>query len=89
MRDLNDSLSDSEIWDYAKINNLTIISKDSDFSNRILTQTHPPRVIHIKIGNLKIRELFQVLEKLWEEILEFNSKYKLVNVFRDRIEGFG
>lgn len=88
VKDLNDTLTDTQIWDYAKTNNLTIISKDSDFSNRILIK-EPPRVIHIKIGNLKIKELFQVLEKLWDEVLEFNSKYKLVNVFRDHIEGIG
>lgn len=53
--DLDDTWSDEVIWNYAKNNDLTIVSKDSDFSNRIITATPPPRVIHIKIGNMKIQ----------------------------------
>lgn len=30
-KDINDEWSDEKIWNYAKENNLTIISKDSDF----------------------------------------------------------
>ncbi|MBU2447470.1 MAG: DUF5615 family PIN-like protein [Bacteroidetes bacterium] len=89
VKDLNDTLTDEEIWEYAEKNNLTIVSKDSDFSNRILIKNPPPRVIHIKIGNLRINELFILLEKLWNEVIKFNSKYKLVNVYRDHIEGIG
>ena len=47
--DLGDDWSDEQIWDYAKKHNLTIVSKDADFSNKILLKTPPPRVIHIRI----------------------------------------
>ncbi len=36
VKDLNDEWTDGEIWDYATKNNLTIITKDSDFSSRII-----------------------------------------------------
>lgn len=44
--DLGDDWKDGEVWDFAKSHNLTIITKDSDFSNRILlkaptTQGYP------------------------------------------------
>ena len=42
-RDINDEWDDEQIWNYAKENNLIIISKDSDFSNKILLHTPPPR----------------------------------------------
>ncbi len=42
-RDIDDEWSDEQIWNYAGENNLTIISKDSDFSNRILLEQPPPK----------------------------------------------
>lgn len=46
VRDINDEWSDSQIWLYAKENKLTIVTKDVDFSNRIIfinatTPRHP------------------------------------------------
>ncbi len=87
LKDINEKFSDEEIWKYAEKNNLTIISKDCDFSNRILFKTPPPKVIHIKFGNLKMNEFFKVLTNLWEQIQELNINYKLVNVYSDRVEG--
>lgn len=37
--DLSASLSDTEIWEYAKENDLAIVSKDADFSDRIITSS--------------------------------------------------
>jgi predicted nuclease of predicted toxin-antitoxin system len=65
---------------------LTIISKDSDFSNRILLQEPPPKIIHIRFGNMKMKEFFGTINKVWQEVILLNETHKLVNVFRDRIE---
>ncbi|MGV3585659.1 MAG: DUF5615 family PIN-like protein [Adhaeribacter sp.] len=85
--DLGDSWTDEQIWEYAKENNLTIITKDADFSNRILLKEPPPKVIHMRIGNLKMRDFFLLITKVWEQIKVLNKDYKLVNVFQDRLEG--
>lgn len=84
---LGDEWSDSKIWQHAKLNNLTIITKDSDFSSRILLHTPPPKIIHIRLGNMKMAQLYDTLKTLWPEIILLNQDYKLVNVFIDRIEG--
>lgn len=84
--DIDPRMSDKDIWTYAESNNLVIISKDSDFSQRILFQEPPPRVIHLKIGNLKLKELYQLLQVNWEQILTLSNQHKLVNVFIDKIE---
>jgi predicted nuclease of predicted toxin-antitoxin system len=34
-REINPKNSDNAIWEYAKVHNLTIITKDVDFANRI------------------------------------------------------
>jgi predicted nuclease of predicted toxin-antitoxin system len=84
--DINDEWTDEQIWDYATQNNLTIITKDSDFSNRIIFHKPPPKVIHIRFGNMKMREFFTIMTATWNDITDLNRTYKLVNVFRDRIE---
>lgn len=86
--DINDEWSDEQIWQYAVENNLTIVTKDSDFSNKILLHDPPPKVIHIRFGNMKLKTFFETTNKLWADVLILNKDYKLVNVFADRIEAF-
>jgi predicted nuclease of predicted toxin-antitoxin system len=86
-KSINDEWTDSQIWQYAKDNNLTIITKDIDFSNKILFNTPPPKVFHIKYGNLKMKTFYEQISIVWDQILEMNVNHKLVNVFIDRIEG--
>lgn len=86
-KDINDAWTDEQIWDYARERNLTIVTKDSDFSHRIIFSTPPPRIIHIRFGNLKMNEFHQTITSSWINICELSEKYKLVNVFKDRIEG--
>jgi predicted nuclease of predicted toxin-antitoxin system len=86
MKDIGETWSDTQIWNYAKENNLTIITKDSDFSHRIIFAEPPPKVIHIRFGNIKMRDFFLYINTLWNEIVMLNKDYKLINVFRDRIE---
>ena len=85
--DINDELTDSEIWHYAKQHQLTIVSKDADFSDLVLLNNPPPKVIHIKVGNLKMRDFHQALSKVWTEVCLLSEDYKLVPVYLDRIEG--
>lgn len=84
---INDELKDSQIWLYAKEHNLTIVSKDADFSELALLNEPPPRVIHIKFGNMKMREFHQTLSKIWFDVCVLSETYKLVRVYQHRIEG--
>ncbi len=84
--DIDDEWTDEQIWNYAEENDLTIITKDADFSNRIIFHQPPPRVIHIRLGNMKMREFFTVTTAIWNDVIELNESHKLVNVFRNRIE---
>jgi len=85
--DINDEWTDTEIWEYARLHNLTIVSKDADFSHRIVLAEPPPRIIHIKIGNMRLRDFRSFIELVWNSACVVSSEHKLVNVFRDRIEG--
>lgn len=81
------SVSDEEIWKYAVENDLTILTKDSDFHERILFRDPPPKVVLFKIGNTSTRFLEEFLSRNWIEIEDLIQSAKLVVVFRDKIEG--
>ncbi|MGH8607767.1 MAG: DUF5615 family PIN-like protein [Gammaproteobacteria bacterium] len=84
--DLSDTWPDSEIWRYAREQELTIVTKDADFSSLAILNEPPPWVIHFRIGNMKIRDLHAFLQRVWPDISAFGATHKLVNVYSDRIE---
>ena len=83
---LGQSPSDTEIWKYAQDHNAVIVTKDTDFSDRILVASPPPRVVHLRFGNLRRREFESLLSKTWPDIDLLLQTHKLVNVYRERIE---
>jgi predicted nuclease of predicted toxin-antitoxin system len=42
---------DSAVWEYARKNGLTIVSKDSDFQERSILLGAPPKVIWLRTSN--------------------------------------
>ena len=83
---LKPSPTDTEIWEYARKNNLVIITKDADFSDRIIASTPPPKVVHLKFGNMKRKDFHSFLKKIWSRIESLIKDYKLVNVYFDSFE---
>lgn len=77
-KDIDDEYTDEQIWEYAKERELTIITKDSDFSNNIVLRKPPPKVIHIRFGNMKIRDFHGSIYKVWDDVLTLNSTKNLL-----------
>lgn len=85
--DLGQSLTDSSLWEYARVNEYVIVTKDTDFSHRAVISSPPPWVVHLRIGNVRRKEFHLFLERVWPTVESFLPAHKLVNVFFDRIEG--
>jgi predicted nuclease of predicted toxin-antitoxin system len=68
---------------------LIIVSKDADFSDRIIVQTPPPWVIHLRFGNLRKKDFHALLSRVWPQVEKLLNSHKLVNVYLDRLEGIG
>ncbi len=81
--------SDSQVWEYARRHDLVIVSKDADFSDRIITQSPPPWVVHLRFGNLRKHDFHALLARVWPQIERLLKTHKLVNVYSDRLEGIG
>jgi len=84
--DLGTRSTDSQLWAHAQQNDLAIVTKDADFSQRIVLGVSPPRVIHLRVGNMRGREFAAWLQRIWPHIESAIATHKLVNVYRDRIE---
>jgi len=59
---------DIEIWDYAKGNNLIIITNDEDFFNLLMIKGFPPKIILLKTGNQNRKKVEEVLICAKEQI---------------------
>lgn len=53
--------NDSEIWEFAKIQNFCIITQDADFAERSRLYGSPPKVIWLRCGNATTREVEIIL----------------------------
>ncbi|MBF0235488.1 MAG: DUF5615 family PIN-like protein [Desulfamplus sp.] len=84
--DLGNSLTDSQIWEYSKQNNLVIVTKDTDFSDRIIISISPPKVIHLRFGNMKMRDFHAFLQRIWPQVESLIQNHRLVNIYLNQFE---
>ncbi len=64
---------DSEIWDYARKNELIIVTNDEDFIDFINVKGFPPKVILMKTGNQSRLYITNLLIQRKDEILAFSN----------------
>jgi predicted nuclease of predicted toxin-antitoxin system len=67
---------DLEIWRFAKNNQFTIITQDSDFYDLSIFYGPPPKVIWIKTGNTGTRKLTAILSNKIGDIRQFLENEK-------------
>ena len=60
---LDSDTEDLEIWQFAKENNFTILTKDNDFEAMSRLFGCPPKVIYLTGGNKTTGEIVTILEK--------------------------
>jgi len=70
---LSETAEDSEIWDYAKENRYTIVTKDDDFEQRSILYGHPPKLIWIRLGNCRTSDIYCLLRNSYKVITAFEA----------------
>lgn len=80
--------SDTDIWKYALENHLTIITKDTDFYFRHLSSTKNPKIVWIRINNMKKKIFISLVENVWNEIEEMLLSNSFIIINEDKIERF-
>ncbi len=66
-----ENATDLEIWEYAKNNNFSIVTFDSDFFDISVLKGHPPKIIWIRTGNTTTNNLEILLRKNRQLIHDF------------------
>jgi len=85
---LGDSPSDTKLWNDAQDRSLVIVTKDDDFSDRIMLGMPPPWIVHLRFGNRRRNEYHVLLAKIWPNIEALLPAHKLICVCHNRIEAF-
>jgi predicted nuclease of predicted toxin-antitoxin system len=65
------STDDGAIWEYAKSNGFTIVSKDSDFEERSILSGSPPKLIWIRAKNCTSAEIESLLRAAVSSVKRF------------------
>ena len=65
---------DFAVWEYAKRYGFAIVSKDSDFAERSVLESGPPKVIWIRLGNCSTTEVERLLRSTHETVRAFIQK---------------
>jgi predicted nuclease of predicted toxin-antitoxin system len=65
---------DDAIWQYARREGLTIVSKDDDFRQRSFLLGAPPKVIWLKVGNCGTRQIADLLRENEARIRAFEAE---------------
>jgi len=55
------SADDKSLWEFAKANEFTIVSKDEDFNLLSLAQGFPPKIIWLLLGNCSTRVIEEAI----------------------------
>lgn len=68
--------SDTQVWNDARSNGYTILSKDSDFYQRSLAIGFPPKVIWVRLGNCTATAIEELLRKQTVTVEQFEADAK-------------
>jgi predicted nuclease of predicted toxin-antitoxin system len=76
-------VSDILIWQYAKKENLIIVTFDEDFETLVNLHGFPPKVILLRFGNSSTNYIAQILQDKSEEIVSFcySANYSLLEIY--------
>jgi len=78
-----DESDDTKVWEYARDNDFTLVTKDADFGDLSILRGFPPKVIWIRRGNCKTSDIEAILRKNFDAIneLETETQIGLITLF--------
>ncbi len=78
-----DEADDTEVWEYARENEFTLVTKDADFGDLSILRGFPPKVIWLRRGNCRTADIEAILRNNFDAIkeLENDAEIGLVTLF--------
>lgn len=66
--------TDRRLWDFARDNGFTIVSKDDDFRQRSFVQGAPPKVVWLQVGNAGTVAIAELLRERAPRLYRFGEE---------------
>jgi predicted nuclease of predicted toxin-antitoxin system len=66
-----DRASDLAVWEYARVHDCTLVTKDADFSDLSVLRGAPPKVLWLRLGNCATTDIEQALRRGYDAIVAF------------------
>lgn len=78
-----DEADDTEVWEYARENDFTLVTKDADFGDLSILRGFPPKVLWLRRGNCKTADIESILRNNFDVIkeLENDAQIGLITLF--------
>lgn len=86
--DLGTQPTDTQLWKHARAKNWIILTRDTDFFNRLMLEGPPPKVIWVRLGNIRRKDIEDLLARLWPSISELLLTADLIEIHPDSLEAF-
>ena len=64
---------DDRVWEFARAEGFTIVTKDTDFHHLALFRGPPPKVVWVRLGNCRTREVESLVRTRAQDIAEFDN----------------
>jgi predicted nuclease of predicted toxin-antitoxin system len=68
-----DCATDDQVWEFARINDFAIVTKDEDYNHLSVVRGRPPKVIWLQLGNCTTAQVEQLFRAQISEIEAFNN----------------
>lgn len=79
-------MSDGQLWLHARQHDRIIVTKDADFFDRLSLEGSPPKVVWVRLGNLRRAALEAEVLRQWPAVLNLLESANLVELHGDRLE---
>jgi predicted nuclease of predicted toxin-antitoxin system len=84
--DLDRTMTDSAVWEYALEHELVILTKDVDYYLRFLGSEQKAKVVYFRLGNKTLSALHEYFEQNWERITDLLAVHSLVIAYIDHFD---
>ena len=77
--------SDTVIIQLAEKEKATVVTKDEDFYYSFLLHRKPPKLIMVKVGNMRLKALKELFEIQFPKIVDLLSQHDLIEVHETQL----
>ena len=80
--------TDTEIWGIARSKGWVVVTRDTDFFDRLSLFGPPPKVVWFRGGNMRRKAIVDLVHRQWPDIVKLLKENDLVEIHPDRLETF-